>query len=179
MDMVLEYAKVFPENADMGNPDGPRAAQEIHKKGGQYAVNAYFTDQSQIDKLLADGLDPKPMNNDRILEGKPEYGIGKFMRMRRPFPDDIREDWTHPVTKEQGVNLGGPPIVVNLLNGENKGVWNFSSDGELGNGTKAKVQFETYSNGAGIRLLGVAVTDLVTYERDNIISEDDKLFMVG
>ena len=51
MDMVLEYAKIFPENADMGSPDGSRAAQAIHQKGGQYIVNAYFTDEDQIDKV--------------------------------------------------------------------------------------------------------------------------------
>lgn len=53
MDMVLEYAKVFPQNADMGSPDGPRAAQAIFQKGGQYAVNGYFTDENQIKELIA------------------------------------------------------------------------------------------------------------------------------
>ena len=52
MEMILEYAKVFPENADMGDPNGPRAAQAIHDKGGQYIVNAYFTDEEQIELLL-------------------------------------------------------------------------------------------------------------------------------
>jgi hypothetical protein len=42
MDMILEYAKVFPENADMGSPDGPRAAQAVHQNGGQFITNAYF-----------------------------------------------------------------------------------------------------------------------------------------
>ena len=84
MEMVLEYAKVFPENADMGNPDGSRAAQAVYQKGGQYAVNAYFTSEDQIQKLLDDGLDPRPMNNDRIKEGQEEFGIGKFIALKRP-----------------------------------------------------------------------------------------------
>lgn len=180
MDMVLEYAKVFPENADMGDPDGPRAAQAIFQKGGQYAVNAYFTSESQIQELLSDGLDPKPMNNDRIIESTSEYGIGKFMRLKRPFADDIREDWTDPVTKEKGVNLGGAPKVVDLTQGrDNRRLWNFEKDGALGNGTKAKVQFETYSNGAGIRLLNIGITEHVSYETEASVSEDDELFMVG
>ena len=45
MDMVLEYAKVFKENADLGSPDGPRAAQAIHANGGflcrSYIPRAY------------------------------------------------------------------------------------------------------------------------------------------
>jgi len=40
MDMVLEYAKVFPENADMGDPDGAQWQQKIANDGGQYLVNA-------------------------------------------------------------------------------------------------------------------------------------------
>lgn len=179
MDMVLEYAKVFPENADKGSPDGPKAAQAIYQKGGQYAVNAYFTDQSQIDQLLADGLDPKPMNSDRILEGNSEYGIGKFMRLKRAIKD-VKTFTDRKTGEETEIDFGGAPNVVNLLQGRDaRRYWNFEEDGPLGNGTKAKVQFETYSNGAGVRLLNVGVTEHVAYEPENKISEDDELFMVG
>lgn len=163
MEMVLEWARVFPENADMGNPDGPRAAQAIHKKGGQYVVNAYFTDEAQIDKLLNEGLDPSPMNSQRILEGNSEYGIGKFMKLKRQVVDDIKT--FDGKGGPQVVNFGGPITILNLTNGiENKRDWNIEEDGLIGNGSKAIVQFQTYANGAGVRVMGIAVTDHVTYE---------------
>jgi hypothetical protein len=35
-------------------------------------------------------MDPKPMGNDRVLDGKEEYGIGKFMKAKRLVLDDIK-----------------------------------------------------------------------------------------
>ena len=54
-----------------------------------------------------------------------------------------------------------------------------SDNGELGNGTAAKVQFETYSNGAGLRLLAIGVTDHVAWESNSGPRADDEMFMVG
>lgn len=176
LDMVLEYAKVFPENADMGNMEGPQWQQNIAKKGGQYVVNAYFTSEEQLEQLLADGLKETVMGNPRIIEGKQEFGIGKYIKLKRGVPDDIR-DWIDPMTKEK-TNLGGPVKVVDVRQGrENARKWSFADDGELGNGTKAKVQFETYSDGNGVRLNGIAVTELVTYSAEP--TDDDLMFQVA
>jgi len=173
LDMVLEYAKVFPENADMGNTDGPAWQKAIADKGGQYVVNAYFTNQEQIDKLMMDGFKATVMGNSRINEGNADFGIGKYMKIKRGVADDIR-DWKDPMTGTNA-NLGGPVKVVDLRQGrDNVRKWDFTEDGELGNGTKAKVQFETYSDGNGIRLNGIAVTELV--ERTSEPSEDDMIF---
>ena len=46
MDLVLEYAKIFPENADMGNEQGNKFQKELAKNGGQFIVNGYFTKSS-------------------------------------------------------------------------------------------------------------------------------------
>lgn len=164
MEMVLEYAKVFPENADMGDPNGNKAAVAVAKKGGQYVVNGYFTDEGQIEKLIAEGLDPHPMNSDRILGGREEYGIGKYMKLKRPIPDNIKvfENKAGPVE----VNYGGPVGVVDLTNGpENRKLWSVEEDGFIGNGTKALVEFETYSQGAGVRVVNIGVTEHVPYEQ--------------
>ena len=175
MDMVLEYAKVFKENADMGNPDGNRVAQAVAQKGGQYVVNAYFTEQDQIDQLLADGLDPNPMNSDRIIQGNQDYGIGMYMKLKRPVPDNIKT--FENKNGKVDVNYGGPVGVVNLTEGaENKRWWSFEDDGPLGNGTRAKVQFETYSKGAGVRLINLGVTDHIPYEDTYVSNPDDELF---
>lgn len=140
MDMVLEYAKIFPENADMGSPDGPRAAQAIHQKGGQYIVNAYFTDEDQIENLVADGLDLTPMNSQRVLQGNAEFGIGKYMKVKR-MVSDVKIFSDKKTGEPVNVDYGGAPTVVDLTQGkENKRLWSFSEDGTIGNGTKAKVQ---------------------------------------
>ena len=69
MEMVLQYAKVFPENADMGDPNGNTIAKQIADKGGQYVMNAYFTNEADIDKLLSEGLNPSPMGSGvRLLK---------------------------------------------------------------------------------------------------------------
>mgnify|MGYP003658165553 CR=1 FL=1 len=179
MDMVLEYAKVFEENADRGKEDGPRAAQAIFAKGGQYIVNAYFTSEDQIQRLLEDGLDPAPMNSQRIIEGNPAFGIGKYVKMKRMI-SDVKTFNDRKTGEPVEVDYGGPVGVVNLTNGtDNKSWWSFEKDGTLGNGTEAKVQFELYANGAGIRLVNIGVTSHVAWENTNTVSEDDKLFMVG
>jgi hypothetical protein len=180
MEMVLEYAKVFPENADMGDPEGNKTAKSIHDKGGQYVVNLYFTNEDQIEQLLNDGLDPHPMNSDRILVGKEGMGIGKYMKAKRLVRDDIKT-FTQKNGSTVEVNYGGAPGVVDLTQGaENKRWWSYEEDGPLGNGTKALVQFETYSNGAGVRIVNIGVTEHVPYEQsDNPNREYDEMFKVA
>ena len=173
MEMVLEYAKVFPQNADMGDPNGNKTQKSIADKGGQYVVNAYFTSQDQIEKLLEEGLDPSPMNSERIKEGNEAFGIGKFMSLKRPVPDNEKtfENKNGSVT----INYGGAPGVVDLREGnENKRWWSYEDDGLIGNGTRAMVQFETYSNGAGVRLKNVGILELVEYEITT--SHEDDIF---
>jgi len=175
MEMVLEYAKVFPENADMGDADGGIAAKAVHDKGGQYIVNAYFTDQEQIDKLLADGLQELSNGHPRIINGNAEYGIGKYLKLKRPLPDVIKTFDNKGKSVE--VNYGGAPGVVDLRNLPEKRLWDFEEDGAIGNGSKAMVQFEVYSRGAGVRLVNVGITELVEYVP--MVSEDDQLFKVA
>lgn len=176
MEMVLEYARVFPENADMGNPDGNKFQKDIAKKGGQYVVNLYFTDYDQIEKLTVEGLELNPMGHKRIIDGTKEFGVGKYMKFKRDVKDNIKVfDNKKGGTTE--VNYGGPIGIVDLRDPENKRWWSFADDGALGNGTKAKVQFETYSDGNGIRLINIGVTEHVPYESN--YADDDELFKVA
>jgi hypothetical protein len=176
MDMVLEYAKIFPENADMGNPEGSSTAQSVHEKGGQYIVNAYFTDQAQIDTLVKDGLQQAILGNPRIIEGNAEFGIGKYMKLKRN-KEDLIKVFQDRSGKDVEVNYGGAPGVVDLRDPENKRWWSFEEDGAVGNGSKAKVQFEVYKKGSGVRLVNVGITDLVEYTAP--VSSDDELFKVA
>lgn len=176
MEMILEYAKIFPENADMGNPEGASWQKKIADDGGQYIVNAYFTSQDQIDQLVADGLQEVILGNPRIIEGNAEFGIGKYLKLKRPVPDVIKI--FENKGKEVEVNYGGAPGVVDLRDPENKRWWSFEDDGAIGNGTKAMVQFEVYSRGAGVRLVNVGITEHVAYEPISN-NADDEMFKVA
>jgi len=174
MDMVLEYAKVFEENRDMGNDDND-TGRKIASHGGQFVTNAYFTDEAQIEKLISDGMKEVNLGYPRVKEGNADYGIGKYVKIGRYFEDVkvFKDKQGNP--KE--MDFGGQPTIINLTNGvENKSIWSFSDDGELGNGTVAKVQFEVYRNGAGLRLLAIAVQEHVPFESGS--SEDDEYFTV-
>ena len=174
MDMILEYPKVFEANRDMGGDDN-NAAKKAKKFDGQYVVNAYFTSEDQIEELLQAGLEPKPMGNDRIKQGN-NFGIGKYIKLARYHNHKMTFTDKNGVETEK--DFGGQPKVVNLTNGaENKAWWSLEKDGTLGNGTAAKVQFSTYSNGSGVRLEAIGVTDHVAWE-NNGPSESDKLFMI-
>ena len=179
MEMILEYAKIFPQNADMGSPTGSDAAKAVHAKGGQYIVNAYFTSEDQIQELIKAGLNLTVMNSQRIINGNAEFGIGKFMKLKRDLEDKIKT--FDNKGKEVTINYGGPVGVVNLTNGsENKAWWSVEEDGLIGNGTRAMVQFEMYKNGSGLRLKNVGITDHVPYESSNgYNAEADEMFKVA
>lgn len=168
MEMVLEWAKIFPENADMGDPKGNNAARSVAAKGGQFIVNGYFTDESQIEKLLSEGLQAEVNGHPRIISGNEVYGIGKYMKLKRLI-NDVKT-FTDRHGKEFTRDFGGAPNVVDLRDGvENKRRWSFADDGPLGNGTKARVQFETYVNGSGVRLINIGVLDLVEYSSNETV----------
>lgn len=115
------------------------------------------------------------MNSQRIIDGNAEFGIGKYMKLKRPVPDNIKTFDNKGKSVE--VNYGGAPGIVDLRDPDNKRWWSFEEDGRLGNGTRAMVQFEVYSRGAGVRLVNVGILEHVPYEMTT--NEDDELFKVA
>lgn len=173
MDVVIEYAKVFYETRDMGEGDND-AARKAASTDGAYSINAYFTSEEQITHLMDNGMVPVVLSHPRIKEGR-DFGIGKFLQLKRSH--DHKMKFKDRQGKDVEVDFGGPPVLVNLTNGaENKAYWTLEGDGDLGHGTRAKIQFETYKNGVGLRLLNIGVTDHV--EREDVSSEDDDLFVI-
>ena len=77
------------------------------------------------------------------------------------------------------VNYGGKIGVVDLRDRENKRWWSFEDDGALGNGTKAMVEFETYSDGSGLRVVNIGVTEHVPYDSNYQNNADSELFKVA
>ena len=172
MKMVLEYAKVFEENADYGNAEANAAwLRKLAKDGGQTSVNAYFTSEDDITKLLEDGYERMATNPntgdqvDTIKVGNSEYGIGQYLQLKRRITD-VREYKDRKTGEFKEVDFGGFPGVVNLTEGEeNKRLWSYEDDGQLGFGTEAYVQFEIYK-GSSRRLKNLAVTNHVPWEEN-------------
>lgn len=164
MKMVLAYAKVFEENADYGDPDAAAKSTQgaIAAKGGQTIVDAYFTSEADIEKLREAGMQEAPLGHPRVRDGDPEFGIGKYIKLKRDVMDNVKvfEQKKGPATE---VNYGGLPRVIDFRDPDNKGPWDYEEMGSLGNGTKAIVKFDMYSKGAGFRLEAIAVQELVEY----------------
>jgi len=174
MKMVLEYPRVFEENYDKGDPDAPvKSAQgTVAKKGGQTVVNAYFTSEEDKQKLIAAGLDLKPMGHDRIKKGDQELGIGEYIKLSRNYKDNLKvfENKKGGTTE---MNYGGLPKVLDLRDPANKKNWMVSEDGFVGNGSEAIVRFDMYSDGAGLRLEAIAITKLVEYEQNEAVAKSE------
>lgn len=183
MEMVLEYAQVFEQNMDKGDAESSEKwMRDLAKSGGQAKVNAYFTHPDQVTDLLAAGFErmatnPKTKEEvDRIKDGNPEFGIGQYLTMKRKF-SDVKEIKDKKTGEFKEIDFGGLPGIVDLRDPENKRWWSFDEDGALGNGTRAKVQFEVYG-GSGLRLLNIGVTEHVPYAEVSA-NEDDELFKVA
>lgn len=178
MDMVLEYAKVFKENADYGDPESTmKFIRDLNKSGGKTCVNAYFTSDKQIKKLVDEGFDRMVINpqtgkkTDRIKDGNEEFGIGKYLQIGRRITD-VKEYVDKKTKTLKSFETGGLPKIVDLRDGrENRRFWDFGEDGELGNGTEAKVSFEIY-NKTTVRLKNIGVTRLSVWDQQVLEAEE-------
>jgi len=156
MNMVLEYARVFKENADMGNSESSEVwLRNLAKAGGKTTVNAYFTSEDQLQNLIDEGYEVTYKDNktgkthNRVREG--EYGIGKYIKIERLIKD-IKEFKDKKTGKFKEVDFGMA----------NNRKWSFTDDGEVGNGSEAVIAFSVY-NGQKSRLEAVAVTSHVEW----------------
>lgn len=174
MEMILDYAYVFEQDRDMGNDDN-NTGRKIANHNGQCVVNGYFTDESQIEHLIASGVNEENLGYARFKEGDPELGIGTYMKIARLFDNVKTFKDKKGNTKE--VDFGGAPTVIDYTKGEEgKALWSYEEQGRLGKGTRAMVQFEDYGNGSGIRLIAIAVLEHVPWEENS--STEDPMFTV-
>ena len=178
LEMVLEYSKVFEDNMDKGDPESSEKwLRDLAKSGGQTVVNAYFTSEDQISYLEGQGFERiaiNPRTNaqvDRIKEGDPALGIGKYLQMKRKF-SDIKEIKNRKTGEFEDVDFGGLPKIVDLRDPDNKRLWSLEEDGFLGNGTEAKVMFDMYK-GTTLRLEAIGVTSHVPWEQTSQVNEEN------
>lgn len=186
LDMVLEFPKIFdqegkPGDLDRGNPKSDEKWLRELAKNPEAKVNCYFTSDEQIDFLCEfpgfDRIVTNPQTGvkvDRIKDGNPDLGIGKFIQLKRKM-DDIREFMNKKGEIEE-MDKGGVPVVkiLSVTLDEETGEtteayveYDYDTLGTPSNGTEAKVRFEPRF----MRLDAIAVTNLIEYIEGD--SEDD------
>lgn len=139
----LYYARLHTDNMD---------DSEYHERTqGQYNTVFIPKDDEEINRMVDLGFPTESMGNQMIKEYSVADGR-KGMKLKRPN--------VHPSGIE---NFGGAPSVTK---GETLVPWDFIEDGELGNGTEAKVRISVYGEGAtaSVRLEKVGVLEHVPYQ---------------
>jgi len=170
LDMVLEYAKIFDQEGefgdlDRGDPKSDKKWLRELSKNPTAVVNAYFTSEEQIDFLCEfpgfDRIVTNPQTGeevDRIKVGSDDYGIGKYIQLKRKL-EDVRE-FVDKKGNLQEMDKGGAPVVKILSADGSKYVdYDYDELGAPSNGTEAKVRFEPRY----MRLDAIAVTNLIEY----------------
>ena len=176
-DMVLEYAKVLDVEGQVGDLDRGDAnsdqkwLRELFKNP-EAKVNAYFTSEDQIEALSEyPGFERMVTNPktgeeiDRIKDGDEEYGIGKYIQLKRKM-DDKRE-FRDKNGNIQEMDKGGLPGVKIMVDNEFV-EYDYEQYGPIGNGTESKVRFEPRY----MRLDALGITNLVEIS-DTPFEEDE------
>lgn len=185
--MVLAFPKVFnkegkPGDLDRGDAKSQKAWLRALAKNPVAVVDAYFTSEADVQELIEhenfENVVVNPQTGEestRIKEGNSEYGIGKYIKLKRKMNDEI-EFVDRKTGDVKVVDKGGVPSVKMLKVEGGKIVdnkpYNYEELGPIGNGSEAKVRFELYGKGA-TRLEAIGVTKLVQYEQVDGSTQED------
>ena len=156
-----EYAKVFPENRDMpGMTDHPGVNKMLKQHDGQYSMNFYPENEDEMKKLFGPLSEKMYGGGDRLKEGNPELGLGKFISLKRKHKD-IKQK-----ANGEEIDLGGTPQIVHWDEDSKGKQWSYENDGLIGNGSKVIVKFTVYGEGEtqSVRLEKVGIIDHVPFE---------------
>src|SRR6056297_119571 len=150
LDMILEYAKVFdaegkPGDLDKGDANSDQKWLRELFKNPEAKVNAYFTSEDQIEALSEyPGFERMVTNPktgqeiDRIKDGTEEYGIGKYIQLKRKMED--KREFRDKKGNIQEMDKGGLPGVKIMVNGDFV-EYDYEQYAPIGNGTESKVRF--------------------------------------
>lgn len=184
LDAELEYAKVFEDDRDMGNPE---KGVDYSDTDGIYKATLILS-QEEKDKAVEMGCPEKQAAHDQFKPFDREGTTFYKLNVRRPHlhPRFMQNDENGNPTDQRLVV--GPPKVFDLNvakkawqeAGEKGRLDQYSTDwttedGLIGNGTKAKVKL-CIQSGVGVHgkakgkpfkrveLMGIGITDYVPYE---------------
>lgn len=146
----LEWAKLRPEDRDMGPQDGSDMAKNFDDKQGVYVVNCLIDDDTRT-KMVADGIPNKGLQAQLFKTNKEGRD---FYKATRPH---FNPKFKNQDTGEQGVEVG-PPEVLKMVDEEYVN-WDWEKDGLIWNGSKATVKFDVW-DGKITTLEKVLVTEL-------------------
>ena len=146
----LEWAKLRPEDRDMGPQDGSDMAKNFDDKQGVYVVNCLIDDETRT-KMVADGIPNKGLQAQLFKTNKEGRD---FYKATRPH---FNPKFKNQDTGEQGVEVG-PPEVLKMVD-EEYIHWDWEEDGLIWNGSKATVKFDVW-DGKITTLEKVLVTEL-------------------
>lgn len=146
----LEWAKLRPEDRDMGPQDGSDMAKNFDAKQGLYVVNCMIDDDTKA-KMVADGIPNKGLQSQLFKTNKEGR---QFYKATRPH---FNPKFKNQETGEQGVEVG-PPEVLKMVDGEYV-AWDWDTDGLIWNGSKATVKFDVW-DGKITTVEKVLVTEL-------------------
>ena len=163
LECEIEWAKLRPEDRDMGPNDGSDLANTINAKQGVYVVNLMLTEESEA-KMVSDGVPNKGLQAQLFKINKEGR---MFYKATRPH---FNPKFRNQETGEQGVEVGPPAMFKR--EGEGYVPWNWEEDGLIGNGSKAIVKLDVW-DGKITTLEKVAVVDHVVYESN---TEDRSVF---
>jgi hypothetical protein len=157
-----EYAKVFPENRDMADKTShPGVKKMLKQHDGQYSINFYPADETELNKCFGPLAHELYGGGERLKEGQ-AFGVGKFINLKRKHTD-IKD------TKKGPMEFGGAPEVVWWTEADKGQVWDWETDGPIGNGSEIIIKFSVYGEGTtqSVRLEKVGVINHIPYEAGN------------
>lgn len=150
---TIEYARIFQENFDDN--------MEYHESTkGQFNMNFYPDD---VSSFISAGFPEVKNGRNSLKDGNPEYGQGKFVKLKRP----VYNPYLPNEDGEKGVYMGAPKVYNRTEDGSSTAEWSFTEDGALGNGTRVKVLVDVYQGRAVIDTLEkVAILEHQSYEAE-------------
>ena len=146
----VEWAKLRPEDRDMGPKDGSDLAKNFEDKQGIYVMNCLIDDDTKS-KMVADGIPNKGLQAQLFKTNKEGRN---FYKATRPH---FNPKFKNQETGEQGVEVG-PPEVLKIVVDEYV-PWDWETDGLIWNGSKATVKFDVW-DGKITTMEKVLVTEL-------------------
>ena len=146
----LQWAKLRPEDRDMGPQDGSDMAKNFDDKKGVYVVNCLVDDDAKS-KMVSDGIPNKGLQAQLFKVNKEGR---QFYKATRPH---FNPKFKNQETGEQGVEVGPPEVLK--MDGEEYVSWDWNEDGLIWNGSKATLKFDVW-DGKITTLEKVLVTEL-------------------